>query len=72
MRSRTLFIILGVICMVMWLTRCGSTETVRYRMTVEVETPQGLRTGSSVREVAYYTPWPIQRAGGDSIFPLAY
>jgi hypothetical protein len=28
MRSRTLLIILGVICMGMWLTRCGSTQTV--------------------------------------------
>ena len=63
MRFRTLFIILGVICMGMWLTRCSWTHTVRYRMTVEVETPQGLRTGSSVREVADYTPWPIPMLG---------
>ncbi len=29
-----------------------ATETFRYRLTVEVETPQGLRTGSSVIEVS--------------------
>jgi len=28
-------------------------HTIRYRMTVEVETPSGLRTGSAVREVTY-------------------
>jgi len=33
------------------LAGCTSNETFRYRMTVEVETPEGLRTGSSVREV---------------------
>jgi hypothetical protein len=59
MRGRTLLIILGVFVMVVLLTRCGSTQTVRYRMTVEVETPQGLRTGSSVREVTAYSPWVI-------------
>ncbi|MEM7703663.1 MAG: hypothetical protein AAF251_17130 [Pseudomonadota bacterium] len=33
------------------LAGCTSNETFRYRMTVEVETPEGVRTGSSVREV---------------------
>lgn len=28
----------------------------RYRMTVEVETPEGLRSGSAVREVVFYPP----------------
>ncbi len=31
----------------------GSSRTYRYRMTVEVETPQGLKTGSAVREIVY-------------------
>jgi len=35
----------------LFLAGCTSNETFRYRMTVEVETPEGLRTGSSVREV---------------------
>ncbi|MEW4448168.1 hypothetical protein [Qipengyuania sp. JC766] len=33
------------------LTACDSSETVRYRLTVEVDTPQGEREGSSVIEV---------------------
>lgn len=34
------------------LTSCGrSSEELRYRLTVQVETPEGLRTGSSVIEV---------------------
>ena len=35
------------------LSACGDdTPTYRYRMTVEVETPEGLKTGSSVIEVS--------------------
>jgi hypothetical protein len=37
--------------------------TWRYKMTVEVETPEGVKTGSAVREVSasstYYVPLPI-------------
>lgn len=47
-------IVLGAL---MLLSACGTrTETFRYRMTVEVETPQGLRTGSSVIEVELSDP----------------
>lgn len=35
------------------LHACSRSETFRYRMTVEVETPEGLKTGSSVIEVHY-------------------
>jgi len=42
---------LGVFLAALFLAGCTSSETFRYRMIVEVETPQGLRTGSSVREV---------------------
>jgi hypothetical protein len=35
------------------------TDRIRYRMTVEVETPAGLRTGSSVRAVSRSSPFPI-------------
>ncbi len=38
------------------LSACGSTERVRYKMVVEVETPEGLRTGSAVREVTAHHP----------------
>ena len=35
---------------------CGERKaSYRYRMTVEVETPQGVRTGSAVREVSFYS-----------------
>lgn len=33
------------------LVGCSDSETLRYRLTVEVETPQGTRSGSSVIEV---------------------
>jgi len=42
---------LGVILAALFLAGCTSSETFRYRMIVEVETPEGLRTGLSVREV---------------------
>ncbi len=35
----------------LWATRSGGGERFRYRMTVEVETPDGLRSGHSVHEV---------------------
>jgi hypothetical protein len=35
------------------------TDRIRYRMTVEVETPAGLRTGSAVRAVSRSSPFPI-------------
>jgi hypothetical protein len=31
---------------------CSKKETIRFRMTVHVETPKGLRTGSSVMEIS--------------------
>jgi hypothetical protein len=34
------------------LNACERTDSIRYRMTVEVDTPIGLRTGSSVIEVS--------------------
>jgi hypothetical protein len=35
------------------LSACGSSESYRQRITVEVETPEGLKTGSSVSEVEW-------------------
>lgn len=40
-------------------------ERYRYKMTVEVETPQGLRSGYAVREIAIRTPPPIPMLGED-------
>ncbi|RYD41460.1 MAG: hypothetical protein EOP63_15475 [Sphingomonadales bacterium] len=31
---------------------CSKKQTIRFRMTVQVETPEGLRTGSSVMEIS--------------------
>jgi hypothetical protein len=56
-----------------FLVGCGAAQgdpypPFRYRMTVEVETPEGLRTGSAVREVDYV---PAAYAGGDfAVFRL--
>lgn len=36
---------------VMFLAGCGDRNSLRYKMTMEVETPQGLRSGSAVRQV---------------------
>jgi hypothetical protein len=36
-----------------WLMYAVNTEVIRYRMTVEVQTPGGMRSGSSVIEVRY-------------------
>ena len=47
----------------------GGEKSYRFRMTVEVETPQGLKTGSSVMEVTAYTKMKLtseEHAGGGS------
>lgn len=42
-------------------------EVVRYRVTVEIETPEGIKTGSAVREVGAYTePSILPDQGGTS------
>lgn len=47
-----LVIVAGLLCASVALVSCADeTPTYRYRMTVEVETPEGLKTGSSVIEV---------------------
>ena len=49
---RTISALAITILSVAALSGCGQrSETFRYRMAVEIETPQGLRTGSSVIEV---------------------
>lgn len=39
------------------LCACSSGQKWHYRMTVTVETPEGLKSGSAVREVGYATGW---------------
>lgn len=65
MQRRALLALFGNTAMLIMLGGCGSSdgETIRYRMRVEVETPQGTKVGSSVREVKYYTPPNIPSLG---------
>jgi len=52
--SRLVFSWLSLLaCCTLLLAACGSRERSRYRMTVEIETPTGIRSGSSVREVRF-------------------
>lgn len=44
---------------------CGSTEKFRYKMTVEVETPHGIRRGYAVREILLRRPPNIPMLGED-------
>ncbi len=61
--------IVGTLLLAALLTACGlidETPTYRYRLTVEVDTPQGLKTGSSVIEVDTHrdqTSWNPQARG---------
>lgn len=54
MHRRHMFMGLALPALALLLPACGGPPTMpnyRYRLTVEVDTPQGLRTGSSVIEV---------------------
>jgi hypothetical protein len=44
-----------VAALIVWSFHSSKRSPYRYRMTVEIETPQGLRVGQSVREVSYYS-----------------
>jgi hypothetical protein len=47
------------------LSGCGERHNLRYKMTVEVETPQGVKSGFAVREVQSYIPPNIPMLGED-------
>jgi hypothetical protein len=56
-----------MLCLALATSACASDDTApdyRYRLTVEVETPEGLKTGSSVIEVKQRLP------GGKTLFAL--
>lgn len=56
---RSLMLVTALCCAMALLSSCNyRSEEFRYRMTVEVDTPQGLRTGSSVIEVEVSDPGP--------------
>lgn len=44
---------------------CGSTKKFRYKVTVEVETPQGVRSGYAVREIVLRRPPNVPMLGAD-------
>ena len=46
--------IVTVAAMSFYLTGCGKTETYHYKLTLAVNTPAGVRHGSSVVEVAFW------------------
>ena len=64
--------VMGVLAGAAVLGGCGvlgGEKSYRFRMTVEVETPQGLRTGSSVMEITSYKRMKLtseEHAGGGS------
>ncbi|RXR28273.1 hypothetical protein [Sphingobium fluviale] len=47
-----------------------SNETIRYKMTVTVETPEGIKTGSAVREAIRYTEPSILPDQGGTFYNI--
>jgi hypothetical protein len=56
MRRRT--ILAGLFLFPVLLGCSRALPSYRYKLTVEVETPEGLRTGSTIVEVQTHTQWP--------------
>jgi hypothetical protein len=46
----------AAIALLLLVGGCGSNTATRFRLTAKVETPQGVRTGSSVIEVVWHRP----------------
>ena len=46
--------VMGLLAGAVLLSRCGGRKEYRYKMTVEVETPQGVKSGSSVWAIMPY------------------
>lgn len=49
----------------------GNAETVRYKVTVTVETPEGIKTGSAVREAVTYSERSILPEQGGRFYNIA-
>jgi hypothetical protein len=58
----TILGILLVAVVVPWVWSHVVPNTWRYRLTVEIETPEGLKSGSSVRQINVYTRHGTERA----------
>ncbi len=57
------FAFILAMCAALFLVGCDQSHSFRYRITVEVETPQGLRTGSAVQEIeAHRNTWFVNSA----------
>lgn len=66
MARRGAFGILAGGALALLLSTCWSkTKTFRYKMTVEVETPEGAKTGTSVREIALTDSLRVPMIGED-------
>src|SRR4051794_206608 len=46
----------ALVVMTLCLAGCGRTESYQYKLTLAVDTPDGVKRGSSVVEVAF---WPV-------------
>ncbi len=52
---------LGLFAVSLALSGCGDNTTTRYRLAAEVETPQGIASGSSVIEVKWHRPGALAK-----------
>ena len=67
MSRRILILAIFTATIFVLMKACGYREdTLRYRLTVEVETPSGVRRGSAVREITLVTPPNIPFMLGES------
>jgi hypothetical protein len=54
MRSKSLLFVAAAVMMAVVLTGCGRTESYRYKLTLAVNTPEGVKRGSSVVELVFW------------------
>jgi hypothetical protein len=67
-------LVLATLLMVLCFTTaaCASVnETIRYKMTISVETPEGIKTGSGVREASYHYEKSILPEQGGAIYAVS-
>ena len=56
--KKTLVFMALIGVLVGWYNFERPSATVRYKLTVEIDTPEGVKTGSAVREVTVWRNWP--------------
>ncbi|MBW7910919.1 MAG: hypothetical protein H3C49_06560 [Alphaproteobacteria bacterium] len=69
--------VMFAVCMILGVTMAAcagaggfSNEKIRYKMTVTVETPEGIKTGSAVREAGRYTEPSILPDQGGTMYNI--